>query len=1026
MMRLALILVGLLDCVAAYPASLRRGDSAAFIAAEKPIRVFRGGEGPPPPAPSGGVAAAPEDDGVEGIKKKARDTLGRVKKVSIEDSVKSDADLIRRYFLPGLKFRWDIFLTTITIVVLSIMWFSFFYKHCYEDDRCENLLRWGIDSQLADEEPGISAKGAQLRPDVVIVFHHPDYKYTGQGHHATSAMMARTLVSEVDSWKVVSPDDEVPVRIAPTTDAPRVGAKERDAIVRGMSQDGWVALAAEDGFISIMTEGDGDEFEAHPSYPSPGQEAPEKAQPALQPLVNSQVPFQQQPFHRLRKLMKDGLTYENATAPLTHLRRARSALTGEKTPGGVNPNAKYVPEMPTHHSSRVALLQDLYDVLPKWGFDLAVFSSIDNDELFVCISLANEEAQTSYLLRQNTQLQVRKDVVRRLGIDQPPNENASSPPRLRFDPRIVSNLHEQGILANNDPRELYECYHGRDTSGCIVSGKDRFRMIFKELCNYLDLDAARHDNLVVDWYPCHSNAWLRRLDASWASFRNLCDLTFVQPICLVQDYFGSRLAFIFAWNGLYAKCLLCLSIFAICIEVCGMAYKHKHMGEDHIERTVNRRIVLAFSVSITIWARASYNMWLCEEEYFIHLWDLSADNMSQTVRPSFQGESKPSPADRNLTEKQYPAHMSKSRQICSALITILFCLVVVLVMMIWQNTFQDDMNIVASIVLAVIITIFSVTYNILVPILTDWENHKFQSQYYDSFLWKQFMFQTVNRYFAFFQIAVKQRYTAVGCPPEGCLAVLRMQLVTTLAILSVTRIFEVIFAALVVRFKIWLEDYWLRRSQTEGRGSVDERSYIELQCKFVESRLQEQIQNMLQLVLSLGFVLLFGAVAPIITPFCLAVFMVQLRATAFVLIKYTKRTLPRQQLGIGLWRWIISCLMQASILFCGFLIAVYSDTFEGMPMITKMAGVLLYVMCMQLVCFMVDVFVPKTNDEVNTLADRRRRVKDVIMKRSENFAPPGPATRSGDRVHAQYATEVATGQWDKIPHYIASKGSGSP
>jgi len=329
------------------------------------------------------------------------------------------------------------------------------------------------------------------------------------------------------------------------------------------------------------------------------------------------------------------------------------------------------------------------------------------------------------------------------------------------------------------------------------------------------------------------------------------------------------------------------------------------------------------------------------------------------------------------------------------------------------------MNLVASIVLAVIITIFSLLYDILVPILTDWENHKFQSQYYDSFLWKQFLFQSVNRYFAFFQLAVKQRYTSVGCPAEGCLAIIRMQLVTTLAILSATRIFEVMLASLMVRFKIWLEDYFMKRS-AKHEVNPDERSFVELQSKFGESRLQEQIQNMLQLVLSLGFVLLFGAVAPIIVPFCLAVFMVQLRATAFVLLKYTKRTLPRQQVGIGLWRWIIAVLMQGSMLFNGFLIAVYSDLFEGMPMITKMAGVVLYVLCMQLVSFIVDVFVPTSTEEVHVLVDRRRRVKEVIMKRSVQYSAPDIIPQGGSPIHAQYSAEIEAEEWSKIPHLVAS------
>eukprot|EP00444_Apocalathium_aciculiferum_P013854 CAMPEP_0183481194 /NCGR_PEP_ID=MMETSP0370-20130417/174509_1 /TAXON_ID=268820 /ORGANISM="Peridinium aciculiferum, Strain PAER-2" /LENGTH=48 /DNA_ID= /DNA_START= /DNA_END= /DNA_ORIENTATION= len=43
-------------------------------------------------------------------------------------------------------------------------------------------------------------------------------------------------------------------------------------------------------------------------------------------------------------------------------------------------------------------------------------------------------------------LQMKKDVVSKLGVDQPPEEATSSPPYLRYDPRVVRNLYKSGLL----------------------------------------------------------------------------------------------------------------------------------------------------------------------------------------------------------------------------------------------------------------------------------------------------------------------------------------------------------------------------------------------------------------------------------------------------------------------------------------------------------------------------------------------------------------------------------------------------
>merc|ERR1719387_1525816 len=136
---------------------------------------------------------------------------------------------------------------------------------------------------------------------------------------------------------------------------------------------------------------------------------------------------------------------------------------------------------------------------------------------------------------------------------------------------------------------------------------------------------------------------------------------------------------------------------------------------------------------------------------------------------------------------------------------------------------------------------------------------------------------------SFFYIAIKQRYTTLGCPAGGCLAFLRKQLIIVQVVLSLSRIAEIIAYSLWVRYTLWRELKQLQKDRRESgmMGEEEEienvRCYAEEQGKYAKFGLREQISGMNQCVISLGFVILFGAIAPIMVPFSLAVFMVQLR-----------------------------------------------------------------------------------------------------------------------------------------------------
>merc|ERR1719329_927700 len=438
--------------------------------------------------------------------------------------------------------------------------------------------------------------------------------------------------------------------------------------------------------------------------------------------------------------------------------------------------------------ARLALISDLCTNLPRLGFDVGLYSGVCGKKIFLCISMDKPLWIYNYLLWQHRALQVHRQAVNSLDLG-PVARVASSPPYLRFDPWIVSRMHEAGVLSTNDPAELYvmrdDGYH---TEGSIVMRQERIRIIFHQMCAALDLDAAKSKDLIRDWYPGHNLNWVEHIGTLWAVPKVLKDLHFAQPIALINNYFGSRIAFAFSWIGLYCKCLLALLFPAVLWEVMSNVFDVPQ--------------VLVGSIVITIWAKIATNLWTREETFNLESWAVSSDEHESIIRPQFRGKPAKSPVDEDKTELQCPAWELTARWMVSMIVTAAFCLMVMFVSHVWVSLFDGRMGIFASVCLVSMMTVFRFIFNFTSSALTQWENHKYQPGHYNSLLWKQVFFNFVNYYYAFFYLALKQRYTTTGCP-GGCLNLLRRQLVTSLLLLSLVRIGEAILTTSLVRFKLW-------------------------------------------------------------------------------------------------------------------------------------------------------------------------------------------------------------------------------
>lgn len=171
---------------------------------------------------------------------------------------------------------------------------------------------------------------------------------------------------------------------------------------------------------------------------------------------------------------------------------------------------------------------------------------------------------------------------------------------------------------------------------------------------------------------------------------------------------------------------------------------------------------------------------------------------------------------------------------------------------------------------------------------------------------------------------------------------------------------------------------------------------------------------MIQLVVPLGYVMMFGGIAPMIIPMCFVVFAISLRAGAFSLITASKRPFPREQYGIGRWREIILGLMYVALLFSGFLLASYGDMLDGTWMITRMSIIGIFCLIVCTLWVVVDILIPSSCNSVEVMAARRARIAHRLEEEIALSTAAAVQDSSADNPFTPSDRALQAGKWDDI------------
>jgi hypothetical protein len=281
-------------------------------------------------------------------------------------------------------------------------------------------------------------------------------------------------------------------------------------------------------------------------------------------------------------------------------------------------------------------------------------------------------------------------------------------------------------------------------------------------------------------------------------------------------------------------------------------------------------------------------------------------------------------------------------------------------------------------VLVINIKIFQTIFRFLTRWLTNFENHKMHEDYFNSYLWKLFLFEFVNNYSAFFFITVRNSWLKEEeCPEGDCLHEAQMQVTMTLCLLTICSLMQVPYELIRLKLKFLYEDWLYRRKyKKEPRA----RSFIEEQSKFLTIDDTYEVQMMMTQVIALGYTLLFGGVAPLAVVLSTLVFAVQLRACAVLLTTSAQRTFPWKSFGIGNWHSVVWFLMNTGVVYSSFLFVAYGRMFQGATLRTQMTGFVLFMAIIYIAWGLIDIFFPGSSPAASLLQDRRAYLLKAISQ----------------------------------------------
>ena len=445
-----------------------------------------------------------------------------------------------------------------------------------------------------------------------------------------------------------------------------------------------------------------------------------------------------------------------------------------------------------------------------------------------------------------------------------------------------------------------------------------------------------------------------------------------QPLDEIRNYFGDHVALYFAWAGLYTAKLVAPAVLG-CFTMAG-----NYFFDGGVE---DNPLTLFYSIFLSLWSTAFLEAWTRRENELKFQWGSEGFETTERPRVQFSGKFEVHP----LTGVEKLVHKSKLQYsgklvisnligLCMIVFTSMAALNAYLVRELytvehqnslleeygngtWQpewdeaagtvegrpRELQNSFKIASALISLVVIQTFSQIYKRVAVRMTDWENHRTQTEYEDFLIVKNLLFEFVNNYFTLFLIAflldplrkigvpwmaeilpkiIQQMGSAndlkfpdqiSSCNPgaASCMSTLQRQLFIVFTLKSFMSLFKQLVKPYVKRKRrLAAENKSIKKANMIRPSDRKFPHTIEnaVEREAINEPYDSNFDDFKEMSLQFGYVTLFAVSYPLAALLAWLNNIIELRLDAYQLCSVHQRTKWRTQEDIGSWAGVFQAL----------------------------------------------------------------------------------------------------------------------
>mmetsp|Transcript_34620 Transcript_34620/g.62776 ORF Transcript_34620/g.62776 Transcript_34620/m.62776 type:complete len:728 (-) Transcript_34620:116-2299(-) len=563
-----------------------------------------------------------------------------------------------------------------------------------------------------------------------------------------------------------------------------------------------------------------------------------------------------------------------------------------------------------------AVFQEVVQIFagPLCGFNLDELVSIDEDEMFLLLSLQNDEAIGE--LGEAEEFRAKLDAKK-------------YPPGIEVATDTLAGKGGFEFIRHGDLTESHE--HTNEYPGhvryalnkqSVVHGftsVELMRLMRRRMRKFIQLNGLTSEKVIRECFFVHRWDDLevlyknRRWNDPWHFFQwpaeHMSDL--------VHHYFGPEIGFYFHWFNCWTRFVLQPALISIPLLF--------------IPQEVRWKAELGFAVFVALWS----TLFLCEYEKLKNLkilkWGMhNYDEAGAEVRRQFNEARRNSCGEwlrKALHWSLCVLFMAETLGVVAA-ISIMRMKAIRDPDGVTSGIRHEDWERYGKYLIALNIKVVNFVWTPLTTTLTSMENWRTRADLKSAMVEKLFSVKFVVFYYPFLNTIMIKPYVS-GCGDEGiagCKEILQTDLLFFFIIQFASQVFSLIFEM--------AQAWWrVRREKRRLSDSSKAYTYLEFQAKCDEFDDAALIQQFEDQVLIFGFIVMFGVIFPVLCAVTLIFNLAYKRIFAYKLSYALRRPDPAGAEGIGSWKGILAMLSWIGVsfnaylaVFCGPLFDDYSDS----------------------------------------------------------------------------------------------------